>query len=83
MSEMEPYKAKGVFFRPVCARKPNNGPPGTDQAFSTAAMHCHPPGDTHPPPLIPSFLLAQNLSSKRIAPTDNMRPNFDDDYSRH
>ena len=34
------------------------------------------------PPSSP-FLLAQNLSSKRIATTDNMRPNFDDDYSRH
>ena len=34
------------------------------------------------PPVLP-FLLAQNLSSKWIVPTDNMRPNFDDDYSRH
>ena len=32
--------------------------------------------ETRPPPRIPPFLLAQNLSSKRIAPTDNMRPNF-------
>ena len=27
-------------------------------------MHCHPDGDTHPPPLVSPFLLAQNLSSK-------------------
>ena len=53
------------------------------QPAATATMHCHPPGDTHPPPLVPPFLLAQNLSSKRIAPTDNMRPNFDDACSRH
>ena len=35
-------------------------------------------GPTHLP-----ILLAQNLSSKRIAPTDNTQSNFDDDYSRH
>ena len=79
---------KGVFSRPVCERKQNNGPPGIDvflQPAATAAMDCHFPGDTHPwpPPLIPTFLLAQNLSSKWIAPTDNMWLNFDDDYSRH
>ena len=33
-------------------------------------------------PCLP-FLLAENLSSKRIVPTDNMRPNFDNDFSRH
>ena len=51
-------------------------PAATAATAATAAMHC----DTHPPPLVPPFLLAQNLSSKWIAPTDNMRPNFDDDY---
>ena len=51
-----------------------------DEPAATATMHCHPLGDTQPPPLVPH---AQNLSSNRIAPTDNMRPNFDDDYSRH
>ena len=39
-------------------------------------MHCHPEGDIHPPPPVPPFLLAQNLSSKQIAPTDNMWPNW-------
>ena len=53
------------------------------QPVATDAMHCHPPGDTHPPALIPLFLLTQNLSSKRIVPTDNMWPNFNDDYSHH
>ena len=31
----------------------------------------------------PVFLLAQNLSSKRIAPTDNVRPKLHDKYTRH
>ena len=34
------------------------------------------------PPPIPPFLLAQNLS-KRIAPTDNMRPKSDDANWHH
>ena len=29
------------------------------------------------------FLLVQNLSSRRIAPTNNMRPKLHDEYSRH
>ena len=65
---------KGAFSPPVRARKQTNGPPGADQVFSTASCNsCHslsPRG--HPPPPVPRFLLAQNLSSKRIAPTDNI-----------
>ena len=53
------------------------------QPAATAAMHCHPEGCTHPPPPVPPFLLAQNLPSKRIAPTDNMRPKSDDAKKRH
>ena len=34
-------------------------------------------------PLSHHFLLAQNLCSKRIAPTDSMRPNLHDEYTRH
>ena len=71
----------------VCARKQTNGPPGVNQGFSTAscttAMHCQPEGSTDPPPPVPPFLLAQNLSSKQIAPTDNMRPKTDDAKKRH
>ena len=39
-----------------------------------AAMYtaCH--DYARPPPPIPPFLLAQNLSSKGIVPTDNMWP---------
>ena len=53
------------------------------QAAATAAMHCQPERCTHPPPPVPLFLLAQSLSSKRIAPTDNMRPKSDDAKWRH
>ena len=67
---------KGGFSMPICSRKQTNVPPGNDHSFlqptATAAMHCHPEGCTHPPP---PFLLAQNLSSQEIAPTDNMQPN--------
>ena len=31
----------------------------------------------------PPLLLVQNLSSKRIAPTDNMRPKLHDEYTRY
>ena len=78
-----PYKAKGAFSTPVCARRQTNGPPAALtgaflQAAATAAMHCQPERCTHPRPPVPPFLLAQNLSSKRIAPTDNMWPKTDD-----
>ena len=76
-----PYKARGVVPEPVCANKVRNGPASADQGFSTASQgSCHvhgTPGWTHPPPPIPPFFLAQNLSSKRIAPSDNMRPKSD------
>ena len=49
------------------------------QPAATAAMHSHPEGFTHPPPSpVHPFLLAKNLSSKRIASTDNMPPKSDD-----
>ena len=46
-----------------------------------AAMCMAPHAETHPPPPIPPFLLAKNLSSKRIAPTDNMWPKLHDEYT--
>ena len=39
--------------------------------------------ETHPPSLIPLLLLAQNLFSKQIVPTDNIRPKSDDAKLRH
>ena len=77
-----PYKARGVVPEPVCANKARNGPATADQGSSLVSKgSCHVHGIprwTHPPPPIPPFLLAQNLSSKWILPTDNMRPKSDD-----
>ena len=42
------------------------------QPAKAAAMCTAPHAETHPPPPIPPFLLAQNLS----APTDNMWPEY-------
>ena len=82
-----PYKVKGAFSTPVCVRKQTNGPPiftkASLQAAATATVHCQAEQWTHPPPPVPPFLLAQNLSSKRIAPTNNMWPKSDDAKSRH
>ena len=59
---------------PVCVKQERNGPPSADQGFLqpaiTAAMCCHPESDTHPPILIPPFLLVHHQNG--IAPTDNM-----------
>ena len=69
---------------PICDKKERNAQPSADQGFSTASQgsyHVH--AETHPPSPIPPFMLAQNLSSKRIAPTDNMRLKFHDEYTHH
>ena len=50
------------------------------QPAKAAAMYTALRAETHPPPPTPPFFLAQNLSSKRIAPTDNMRPKLHDEY---
>ena len=50
--------------------------PGTDKGFSTAS--CNSRRTQHPPSPVPPFLVVQNLSSKRIVPTDNMRLRSDD-----
>ena len=51
------------------------------QPTKAAAMCTAPCAETRPPPPIPPFLLVQNLSSKRIAPTDNMRAKLHDEYT--
>ena len=81
MSEWSPYKAKRVFSRPICAKKQNNGPPGIDQGFSTASCnsrHAMVPSRWHPPTSSRPTLSAsaEPISSKRIAPTDNMQPSW-------
>ena len=43
------------------------------QPAKATAMCTAPHAETRPPPPIPPFLLAQNLSSKQIVPTDNSR----------
>ena len=76
-----------VFYARLCTKaeewaiQPWPGP-FCSHAAATAAMHCQPKQCTHPPPPVPPFLLTQSLSSKQIAPTDNMQPNFNDNYSR-
>ena len=78
-----PYKVKGHFLCPMhLCKKGENGTPGADQSFptaaTTAATHCHPKGDTcrthlpHP---------MQSLSSKEITPADNVQPNVYDNFS--
>ena len=53
------------------------------QPAKAAAMCMAPCAETRPSPPIPPFLVAQNLSSERIARTDNMQPKFHDKYTRH
>ena len=53
------------------------------QLPKAAAMCMAPRAETCPPPPIPPFLLAKNLSLKRIAPTDNMWPKLHDEYIHH
>ena len=72
---------------PVCAKKEINGLANADQgslqSAKTAAMctACH--DSAHPPPLIPPFCQQKNLSSKWIAPTDNMWPRLHDECTHH
>ena len=53
------------------------------QPAKAAAMCTALRAETRPLPPIPPFLLAQNLPSKQIAPTDNVRPKLHDEYTRH
>ena len=57
----------------IYAKKDRNGPPSTKSLLRTspdAAMLFAPFRCTHPPPLVPPFLLTQNLSPKDIARSD-------------
>ena len=66
--------ARRPLSKPVHAHEERNGPPGDDQGLSTAkpkaAMLPGPRVETHPPPLVPPFLLVQSLSPKDIARSD-------------
>jgi len=48
-----------------------------------AAAMCTCDDYARPLPSIPPFLLVENLSSKRIVPTDNMQPKSDNPKRRH
>ena len=82
-----PWKGRGLVSTPVCAKKERDGPACADQGLSIASQdsrHIHGmPWMCPPTTPIPPFLLAQNLSSKQIAPTDNIRPKLHDEYTRH
>ena len=82
-----PYKVKGALSTPFVQESRQKARPSLTKAFlqaaATATMHCQAERWTYPPPLIPPFLLAQNLFSKWIAPTDNMWPKSDDVKRRH
>ena len=53
------------------------------QPAKAAAMCTATRAEILPPPPIPPSLLAQNLSSKRIVPTDNVQPKLHDEYTCH
>ena len=75
MPEMESIQGERSIFNASADKWPD---PALTKAFlqvaATAAMHCQAEWWTHPPPPVPTFLLAENLPSKRIAPTDSMQP---------
>ena len=64
------------MFQPVLTK-------AFQQPANAAAMCTAPRAETRPPPPILPFLQVQNLSSKRIAPTDNMWPKSDDAIWHH
>ena len=80
-------KAEEPYLHPFVSKRREMLKPVPTKAFlqpaKAAAMCTAPRIETCPPPPIPPFLLAQNLSSKRIVPTDNMRPKFHDEYTHH
>ena len=64
-----------------------NGPASANQGFCTASQssaEVHGTSCWKPPNSpYPTFLLMQNLSSKQIVPTDNMRSKLHDEYAHH
>ena len=82
-----PYKVKGAFLCPFVQESKQMAHPALTSTFLQAAamatMHCRPERCTYPPPPVPPFRLAQNLSSKWIVPTDNMWPKTDNGKRCH
>ena len=81
------HKGRGVVSTAICANKVRSGSASANQKLFYSQPRQPPCAwhvlnmATHLPP-IPPFLLVQNLSSKRITPTDNVRPNLHDEYTR-
>ena len=67
--------ARRPLSKPVHAHEERNGPPGDDQGFlqlsPEASMLPGPRVETRPPHPVLPFLLAQSLSPKDIAGSDN------------
>ena len=79
-------EAEEPYLPPFVSRREMAKPVPTKaflQPAKAAAMCMAPHAETCPLPPIPPFLLAQNLSSKRIVPSDNMQPKLHDEYSHH
>ena len=66
---------KGAFLGPFVQESRTMAHLALTRAFLQPATTALSPsgGGWVSPPLVPPFLLAQNLCSKRIAPIDNMR----------
>ena len=82
-----PKRAEELYLCLFVSKRREMPKPVMTKAFlqpaKTVATFTASHAETHPPPPIPPFLLAHNLSSKWIAPTDNMRPKLHDKYTRH
>ena len=72
---------------PICARKQKTGPRRIDQGFTTGSCnhrHSLSARAVHPPIFpCPTLSASAEPTSKRIVPTDNMRPKSDDAKRRH
>ena len=63
-------RSRRPFSKPVCAREERSGLPSVDQGLFTAKPRSSHVTwarvETHPPPPVLPFLLAQNLSPKTL-----------------
>ena len=84
---MEPLKRQRNLIYACLCHKGEMAKPVPTKAFlqpaKAVAMCMAARGESTHLPLSHLFLLAQNLSSKQIVPTDNMRPKLHDEYTRH
>ena len=86
--EMEPLKKqRSLFYTRLCQKGekwPSQFWPRLFYSQPNQLPCAHHPLLKHAHlPLSHLFLLAQNISSKQIVPTDNMRPKLHDKYTRH